>query len=114
MIEKKQKPLMVSFGATVAEKRKLLGMSQESLAESVGISQESLSRMEKGYIAPRFERLQAFANALGCSISDLFHVQGDASERGATITKILSSLSDDQQKEIIGIVATVVRLVSAR
>lgn len=114
MPRKIQKPLMASFGATVAEKRKLLGMSQESLAERVGISQESLSRMEKGFIAPRFERLQLFADALECSIPDLFRIEGEASERAATIEKILSALSDDQQKEIVGIVATVAKLVAAR
>ena len=75
MVTKKtQKTVMVSFGAIVSERRKLLSMSQETLAERVGISQESLSRMEKGFIAPRFERLQLFADALGCSISDLLVV----------------------------------------
>lgn len=114
MIQKTQRPVMASFGAVIAEKRTLLGISQETLAERVGISQESLSRMEKGLIAPRFERLQLFADALECSIPDLFRVQGETSERAATIEKILSSLSGDQQKEIVGIVATVARLVEAR
>lgn len=114
MVAKIQKPVMVSFGAVIAEKRKLLRISQEVLAERVEISQESLSRMEKGFIAPRFERLQLFADALECSISDLFRVQGDADERAGTIAKILSSLSDEQQKEIVGIVATVAKLVATR
>ena len=114
MRQKPPTPVMASFGAIVAEKRKLLGISQETLAERVEISQESLSRMEKGFIAPRFTRLQLFADALECSISDLFRVEGEASERAATIERILSSLSDDQQKEIVGIVATVARLVATR
>lgn len=36
-------------------------MTQETLAETLGISQESLCRMEKGLIVPRFERLFDFA-----------------------------------------------------
>ena len=47
-------------------------MTQEALAETLGISQESLCRMEKGLIAPRFERLFDFARALDCSIAGLF------------------------------------------
>lgn len=46
MANKTKKPVMVAFGAIVSERRKLLGISQEILAERVGISQESLSRME--------------------------------------------------------------------
>lgn len=109
-----KKPVMASFGAIVSERRRLLGMSQETLAERVGISQESLSRMEKGCIAPRFERLRQFADALGCSIPDLFRMQGDASERAVMIEQMISSLSDCEQKEIIGVVAKIVALMNAR
>ena len=105
------KPVMASFGAIVSERRNLLGLSQEALAERVGISQESLSRMEKGVIAPRFERLQLFAEALGCSISDLFQTQSQASDRAATIEQIISPLPDCTQKEIVAIVAKIATLV---
>ena len=112
MAEKIHKPVMATFGTMVAEKRKLLGISQETLAERVGISQESLCRMEKGFIAPRFERLQLFADALACSIPDLFQGQGEASERAATIEKILSPLSDCEQKEIVGVMAKIVAIAT--
>lgn len=112
MPEKNQKSVMAAFGTTIAEKRKLLGISQEKLAEQVGISQESLSRMEKGFIAPRFERLQLFADALECSIPDLFQSLGKASDRAATIERIISPLADNAQKEIIAIVAKMVHLYS--
>lgn len=108
------RPVMASFGAMVSERRKLLGLSQEALAELVGISQESLSRMEKGFIAPRFERLQLFATALECSISDLFREQNERSEWAETIEKIISSLSDCEQREVVGIVAKIVSLMTAK
>lgn len=111
MAQKKERRVARIFGALVAEKRKLLGVSQEALAEQVGISQESLSRMEKGHIAPRFERLQFFADALQCSIADLFREQGDTSERAATIEKIIAPLPDHAQKEIIEVVVKMAGLV---
>ena len=114
MAKRTQKPVMASFGAVVAERRKLLGISQEALAERVGISQESLSRMEKGNIAPRFERLQLFADALGCSIADLFRVRIGASESAVMIEGMLSPLSDRERKEIVEIVAKIVTLIAAK
>jgi len=111
MAERIQKPVMALFGAIISERRKLLGMSQEFLAERVGISQESLSRMEKGCIAPRFERLQLFADALGCSIPDLFQEQTETSGKAAMIEKMLSPLSDCEQKEIVTVVARIVALL---
>ena len=114
MAKRTQKPVMASFGAIIAERRRLLGISQETLAERVGISQESLSRMEQGYIAPRFERLQLFADALRCSIPDLFRVQIGPSEWAAMMERMLSPLSEREQKEIVEVVAKLVTLVAAR
>jgi transcriptional regulator with XRE-family HTH domain len=114
MEKKIQKPVMASFGAIISERRGLLGISQEALAERVGISQESLSRMEKGFIAPRFERLQQFADALDCSIPDLFRMQSGASERALMIEQIISSVSDCEQRAIIEIVAKITALMSAK
>jgi len=114
MAEKTQKPVMASFGAAISERRRLLGISQETMAERVGISQESLSRMEKGFIAPRFERLQLFADALGCSIADLFREQREAREWAATLEKILSPLSDCEQQELMAVVAKIVTLITLR
>ena len=114
MVKRTQRPVVTSFGAIVAERRKLLGISQETLAERVGISQESLSRMEQGYIAPRFERLQLFADALGCSIADLFRVQMGVSEWAAMIDQMLSPLSDRERKEIVEVVAKIVTLITPR
>ncbi len=114
MAPKTAKPVMVQFSSIISEKRKLLKMSQEELAERVGISQESLSRMEKGVIAPRFERLQLFAEALECSIADLFRGEDEAGEWAHTIERLLLPLPRQAQEEIVGIVATVARLTAPR
>ena len=140
MAKRTQKPVMASFGTIVAERRKSLGISQETLAERIGVSQESLSRMERGFIAPRFERLQLFADALGCSIADLFkvrtetltfqwfatqddgtgtckgpgHAQIGTSELAVALERMLSPLSDDERKEIVEIVTKIITLITAR
>ena len=50
--------LSVIFGNNIHRKRKQLGLTQDELAEKLGIGQQSLSRMERGTMAPKFERLQ--------------------------------------------------------
>ncbi len=61
------------LGQNIRLHRKMLGLSQEVLAERVGIGFQSLSRMERGEIAPKLERLQLFADVLQCRVADLFH-----------------------------------------
>lgn len=46
-------------GKNIARRRKLLEMSQEKLAEKIGVAQESLSRMEQGRMAPKFSSFKA-------------------------------------------------------
>lgn len=64
--------LVRDFGAHIASRRRRLGLSQMEVADIVGISQESLSRLESGLAAPKFHRLEKIADALQCSVSDLF------------------------------------------
>lgn len=109
MTQQEGKKLAHIFGAIVAEKRRQLGLSQEILAEQLGISQESLSRMEKGVIAPRFERLQAFAQALHCPVADLFR-ENTTHERAVMLENILSPLSDTLQQELMEIIVKLVAL----
>ena len=114
MKKRTQRPVMASFGSIISERRRLLGMSQEMLAERVEISQESLSRMEKGFIAPRFERLQLFADALGCSIPNLFQECSEVSELAAEIENVLAPLSDCEQKEVVAIMSKIVTVIVLR
>lgn len=62
----------ITFGKNVCSRRKKLRFTQEELAEKLGIGQQSLSRIERGQIAPKFERLIDFASTLQCSVADLF------------------------------------------
>jgi transcriptional regulator with XRE-family HTH domain len=109
-----KRPLASIFGSIISEKRILLGMSQEDLAEKVGITQVALSRMEKGLISPRFERLQSFAVALGCSVSELFPRADRTKDRADTIADIIQVLTSDQQTEIMNVMIILVRMITHR
>ena len=94
------------FGEAIAERRHARGMTQEEFANKLGLSIDSVSRMENGRMAPKMSRFQDIAEVLGCSVTDLFRkTDGRASDRAVTITEILEPLSDDAQEALVDIVA---------
>ena len=94
------------FGETIAERRRAMGMTQEGLANKLDLSNDAVSRMENGRMAPKMSRFKDIAEALGCSVADLFpKADGNASDRAATIMEILEPLPDDAQEALVDIVA---------
>ncbi|MBI9021492.1 MAG: ImmA/IrrE family metallo-endopeptidase, partial [Verrucomicrobia bacterium] len=51
--------------------RKLNGLTQQSVADAVGISRVAYRNLEKGDAAPRESTLRALAESLNCSVMDL-------------------------------------------
>ena len=80
MTQQKKQRLAAIVGANIAARRKLLGWNQAEFAEKMGIGADSLSRIERGFIAPRFQRLEQLAEILECSVADLFMTQDDISK----------------------------------
>ena len=63
--------LAKSLGAAIAAKRVESGLSQEAVAERLGIGQEAVSRTERGVVTPSLERLLAFSDVFGCRLDEL-------------------------------------------
>ncbi|MGR5194916.1 helix-turn-helix domain-containing protein [Vibrio rotiferianus] len=68
---------MVSYssilGVVVANKRKELGVEQSVLAEKMGLSQASYSRLESGKSTFSVDQMFECAKALGIAPDELFH-----------------------------------------
>lgn len=60
------------FAANLKELRSLAGLSQEELAERIGIASKTLSYWENGHNAVTFAKLPLLANALGVPEYRLF------------------------------------------
>ena len=102
MTIEKDPPLSAAVGAIISERRKRMGLTQAQLAEHLDITQDSLSRMEKGIIAPKFSRMQLIADTLGCSVADLFRQQDEPSEQLAkSIAEKISCLPLELQSLVI-------------
>ena len=56
------------IGGEIAELRIKQGLTQEQLAEKLGIKQQSVSRIERGLFSVGFDMLQRIADALNSDI----------------------------------------------
>ena len=77
MPPRKRQHLASIVGANIAALRAARGWNQTQLAEKLGMGADSLSRMERGVVAPRFARLELFADILGCTVAELFFTAAD-------------------------------------
>lgn len=88
----------------------MCGMTQAMLAEKLGITQDSLSRMEKGVMAPKFSRLPKVAYFLDCRVADLFReASPESDDWAAAIAEELRDLSPDGRELILTIVRELAR-----
>jgi transcriptional regulator with XRE-family HTH domain len=64
--------LRVLFGRRLEQLRKQRKITQERLAEAIGVSSYTIRRWEKAIDAPEFDRLEVIAEALGVEPKELF------------------------------------------
>jgi transcriptional regulator with XRE-family HTH domain len=102
-------------GLNISRRRKEMGFSQAQLAEKLEIGPDSLSRIEKGVVAPRFARLVEMAGILDCAVADLFRMEGDPlSVRLDSLTEMLRPLPQDTQEDILALMMNLVLVVKKR
>lgn len=102
--------LAAQVGRVMARRRKMCGMTQAMLAEKLGITQDSLSRMEKGVMAPKFSRLPEVAYFLDCRVADLFReASPESDDWAAAIAEELRDVSPDGRELILTIVRELAR-----
>jgi len=61
----------MTLGATIQRKRSERGLSQEQLAEQVGVSRQAVSKWEVGDAIPDTDKLIPLARALGITVDEL-------------------------------------------
>ena len=93
------------IGQNISQRRKKLGMSQKVLAERLGVSQTSMSQMEKGVTVPKFQRLEVLALSLQCSVASLFRpFADDTKNRAEIIMDALSPLPEETQDALVNLI----------
>ncbi len=98
------------LGARIKELRTGRGLSQEELAEMVGVDPKHLSRIETGLNAPTVDRLEILAYSLGVEIHTLFRF-GHLDNQKAQLERIedmLKRLDESDLKVVYRIVQSLV------
>ncbi len=68
------------FKDNLVELRKIHDMSQEELADKIGVSRQTLSKYETGESLPDIEKCKLIADVFGVSIDDLLNYDSRSSE----------------------------------
>lgn len=58
----------------VKQKREQLNITQNQLAEELGVDRSTIAKWETGEAMPRADKLPEIAKILGCEIGDLFEI----------------------------------------
>ncbi|MDD2501043.1 MAG: helix-turn-helix transcriptional regulator [Geobacter sp.] len=98
------------LGARIKELRTGRGLSQEELAEMVGVDPKHLSRIETGLNAPTVDRLEILAYSLGVEMHTLFKF-GHLDNHQAQIENIenmLKRLNESDLKMVYRVVESLV------
>ena len=110
--EREVQRLAKILGNSIVERRKILGMTQIELANRLDMAPDALSRIENGYVAPRFNRIEEMAKVLECSVAELFREKNDSLKtRSDCIADIISPLPAEKQEEVISLVSHFVSIL---
>jgi transcriptional regulator with XRE-family HTH domain len=97
--------LAAVVGKAIARNRVAAGLTQEQVAEQLGIGNEAVSRVERGLVMPNVARLVELADVFDCDITDLLtEVSSRPSDQARHIARLLSGVSSKDREMIVEIV----------
>ena len=91
--------LKEKFGLRLKELRKSKSLTQEQIAEKVGIEPVNISKIERGMHFPQPDKIEKLASALDIDIKELFNF-GHIQDRQELVISIIESLNHLGIKEI--------------
>lgn len=92
-------PVNVKVGEKIKFFRKKAGLTQEEVAEKIGLTQKHISRIEQGYHSALFITVASIAKAVGVPLDYLVADLGENFDDGA-INAIVSELSGMSRKQL--------------
>lgn len=115
MAKTEEKRLADVVGQAIAGQRLRSKLSQEQVAERLGVGNEAVSRIERGIVMPNIERLMELAEIFGCEAAELLTEASARSEDQARhLHFLLSALDGDDRKLVMGVVESLVERLARR
>ena len=102
---KEELSLAKAIGRVIAKRRAERGMTQEYVAERLGVGYEAVSRIERGAIMPTIGKLVQLAGVFNCPIEELLVESSNrATDQGAVLSKIIEGLSETDRAFMLEII----------
>lgn len=103
MDKNEERALAAAVGRAIAQKRVEAGMTQEVVAERLGLQREAVARVERGTAVPTVVRLIKLADLFGCQIDDLL-VEGSTrtDDQAKMIVRLLDRVSLKDRQLLLG------------
>ncbi|CAD6557065.1 helix-turn-helix domain-containing protein [Paraburkholderia metrosideri] len=93
------------IGRAIAKHRVESGLTQEQVAEYLGIGNEAVSRLERGIVMPTVARLVELAEIFQCDAADMLtEASGRTSDQAKYVGQLLAKLSGNDRAMVIEIV----------
>ncbi|MBQ3112380.1 MAG: helix-turn-helix transcriptional regulator [Firmicutes bacterium] len=80
-----------SFGALIAAKRKEKGLTQQQLAERLGVTDKAVSKWECDRSLPDISLLPLLAAEFGCSVDELMQVPPAAAPKQQNLPRLIAT-----------------------
>jgi len=92
-------------GRAIARQRLRKGLTQEEVAERLGIGSEAVSRVERGIVIPNIARLFEFASVFECEAAVLLSEASSRSDdQAAHINRLLAVMNQADRQLVVEIV----------
>lgn len=104
----------MKFGEKLAALRRRTGMSQEQLADRLGITRQSVSKWESGTVMPEVEKLVALSELFGVSVDYLVKDYLETPEPAMDTPSHLEAQVNDLSRQLRSSVGGICRYTSQR
>lgn len=100
-----------SIGRLMQQYREKAGLSQEQLAEAVGLSAIFISFIERGVKKPSLDKFVEIVNVLNITADQLLVgvLKNGYKIRASKLTEILDTLPPDEQNRVLSVVEAMVQ-----
>ena len=100
-----------SIGRLIQKHREAAGMSQEQLAEAVGVSAIFISTIERGVKSPSLENFIEIVNALNITADPLLVgvLKNGYKIRASKLTEILDTLAPEERERVLSVVEAMIK-----
>ena len=100
-----QKQLAGAVGRAISKHRVRSGLTQEAVAERLGVGNEAVSRIERGIVMPNITRLLELADIFGCEAAELLsEVSPLVEDQASRVNHLLAALDQSDRQLVIELV----------